>query len=376
MPRLPRNWHNEFADILSRRCNYKPDGKAKMKAPLQPAVFGATGYSGFELVRLLARHPGTRKPLLFQRAGESGYGDLSEAYPQLAGNGGFPFESFSWQRMKDAGVDIVFFATPHEFSRELVPDALAHNFRVIDLSGAWRLKNDANRAAYNFSDIDRVTAARVDEAAVYGLPELRADDIAQAKVLANPGCYPTSIILALAPWIRAGYVDLPHGIICDSKSGVSGAGKKPSANTHFVEVEGDFSAYCVFGHRHTGEMLEQLGLDGSSFQFTPHLLPIPRGILSTIYVNLAKTSSASELEQCLLDFYEGKPWVRVFGAKRLPQIKFSLNTNFCDIGFSLSPDGQRAVLVSCIDNLMKGAAGQAVQNMNLMFGFDEKAGLL
>src|ERR1019366_5339173 len=179
------------------------------------------------------------------------------------------------------------------------------------------------------------------EVAVYGLPELHAKAIKGAALLANPGCYPTSIILALAPWIRAGYVDVAHGIICDSKSGVSGAGKTPSAKTHFVEVEGDFSAYSVFGHRHTGEMLEQLGLNDGSLQFTPHLLPIPRGILSTIYVKLAKTASAPELEQCLREFYAGKP----------------------------------AVVVSCIDNLLKGAAGQAVQNMNLMFGFDEKEGL-
>ena len=342
---------------------------------MQPAVFGATGYSGFELVRLLARHDGVRKPLLFQRSGDSAYCDLAEAYPQLAGNGGFPFESFSWHRMKEAGVDVLFLATPHEFSRELVPEAIGRGFRVIDLSGAWRLKNAGNRAVYGFNDNDATSAASLDETAVYGLPELHADEIKGAKLLANPGCYPTSIILALAPWMRAGFVDVAHGIICDSKSGVSGAGKSPSAKTHFVEVDGDFAAYSVFGHRHTGEMLEQLGLDGGSFQFTPHLLPIPRGILSTIYVKLAKPVSANELDRSLQQFYGGKPWVRIFGAAKLPQIKFSLNTNYCDIGFSLSPDGTRAVLVSCIDNLLKGAAGQAVQNMNLMFGFDEKAGL-
>jgi len=327
-------------------------------------------------VRLLARHPSAKKPLLLKRNGESGgYSDLSEAYPQIAGNGGFPFQSFSIQKMKDAGVDCVFFATPHEFSREIAPEMIAAGFRVIDLSGAWRLKSAANRKVYGFADTDPKTATQLDDAAVYGLPELHADAIKDAALLANPGCYPTSVILALAPWMRAGYVDVEHGIICDSKSGVSGAGKTPSAKTHFVEVDGDFSAYSVFGHRHTGEMLEQLGLSSSSLQFTPHLLPIPRGILSTIYVKLAKPVAADELEHCLRSFYGGKPWVRIFGAARLPQIKFSLNTNFCDIGFSLSPDGTRAVLVSCIDNLMKGAAGQAVQNMNLMFGFDEKAGL-
>ena len=341
-----------------------------MNEKLQPAVFGATGYSGFELVRLLARHPGSKKPMLVRRNGESGaYADLAEAYPQLAGNGGFPFESFSWQRMKDAGVDVLFFATPHEFSRELVPQAISEGFRVVDLSGAWRLKSTENRKAYGFAQ------EPLDATAVYGLPELHATEIPNATLLANPGCYPTSIILALAPWISAGYVDLEHGIICDSKSGVSGAGKTPTAKTHFVEVDGDFSAYNVFGHRHTGEMLEQLGIGGDQLQFTPHLLPIPRGILSTIYVKLAKPVTAEELEQSLREFYAGKPWVRVFGAARLPHIKFSLNTNYCDIGFSLAPDGKRAVLVSCLDNLLKGAAGQAVQNMNLMFGFDEKAGL-
>ena len=345
-----------------------------MSSTFQPAVFGATGYSGFELVRLLSHHPRAKKPVLLRRNGESGgVADLADAYPQLAGNGGFPLKCLSWREMKAAGVDVIFFATPHEFSREVVPEALAEGFRVVDLSGAWRLKQAKNREVYGFAE--KHPSAGLDESAVYGLPELHADTIPGAGLLANPGCYPTSIILALAPWIRAGFVDLEYGIICDSKSGVSGAGKTLTTKTHFVEVDGDFSAYSVFGHRHTGEMLEQLGIGGSSLQFTPHLLPIPRGILSTIYVKLAKLVTADQLERSLREFYAGKPWVRVFGAARLPQIKFSLNTNYCDIGFSLSPDGTRAVLVSCLDNLLKGAAGQAVQNMNLMFGFDEKAGL-
>jgi N-acetyl-gamma-glutamyl-phosphate reductase len=346
-----------------------------MGQQVQSAVFGATGYSGFELVRLLSRHDGAKKPLLFSRNGDSAYKDLSEAYPQIAGNGGFPFERFSWERMKSAGVDVLFLATPHGFSRELVPEAIARGFRVVDLSGAWRLKNAENRSVYNFSDSDAQVAAKLDGEAVYGLPELHADEIKNAALLANPGCYPTSIILALAPWIQAGYVDVAHGVICDSKSGVSGAGKSPTSKTHFVEVDGDFAAYNVFGHRHTGEMFEQLGLDSAALQFTPHLLPIPRGILSTIYVKFVKPMVAEELEGSLREFYSGKPWVRIFGAAKLPQIKFSRGTNFCDIGFSLSPDGTRAVIVSCIDNLLKGAAGQAVQNMNLMFGFDERAGL-
>jgi N-acetyl-gamma-glutamyl-phosphate reductase len=346
-----------------------------MPARLQPAVCGATGYSGFELVRLLARHAGVKKPLLLRRNGESGEcRDLSDAYPQLSGNGGFPFESFSWHRMKEAGVDVMLLATPHQFSRQIVPEAISHGYRVIDLSGAWRLKQEANRALYGFAPAQE-PESQLDDSAVYGLPELHADAIRQSALLANPGCYATSIILALTPWIRCGFVDLQHGIVCDSKSGVSGAGKQPTPKTHFVEVEGDFSAYNVFGHRHTGEILEQLGLESAGLQFTPHLLPIPRGILSTIYLKLAKPATADDLEQALRQFYAGKPWVRIFGAARLPQIKFSVNTNYCDIGFALSPDGTRVVLVSCLDNLLKGAAGQAVQNLNLMFGFDEKEGL-
>ena len=222
--------------------------------------------------------------------------DLSEVYPQIAGQRWISVRELLVAANEDAGVDVLFLATPHEFSRELVPEAIARGFRVMDLSGAWRLKNSANRAVYGFSDSDAQAAAKLDGEAVYGLPELHAEEIKNATLLANPGCYPTSIILALAPWIRAGYVDVAHGIICDSKSGVSGAGKSPSSKTHFVEVDGDFAAYNVFGHRHTGEMLEQLGLDGAALQFTPHLLPIPRGILSTIYVKLAKPMTAEELE--------------------------------------------------------------------------------
>ncbi len=344
-----------------------------MPAAPQPAVVGSTGYAGFELTRLLLRHGKVRKPLLLGRDGEAGASlDLSEIYPHVAGNGGYPIETFSWERLK--GVDVLFLSTPHEVSREWVPEAVARGIRVIDLSGAWRLKKSEHRAVYGFTNGDK-RAAQLDASAVYGIPELHADAIPSAPVVANAGCYATSVILALAPWVRAGLVDLQHGIICDAKSGVSGAGKQPTAKTHFVEVADNLSAYSVFGHRHTGEMLEQLGLDAAQLQFTPHLLPIPRGILSTIYVKPARAASAEELEKCLRDFYAGKPWVRMFGPSRLPQIKFSLNTNYCDLGFAVAPGGERVILVSCLDNLIKGAAGQAVQNMNVMFGFDEREGL-
>jgi N-acetyl-gamma-glutamyl-phosphate reductase len=193
--------------------------------------------------------------------------------------------------------------------------------------------------------------------------------------VANPGCYATSIILALAPLVRAGLVDLEHGIICDSKSGVSGAGKQPTQKTHFVEVAENLSAYSVFNHRHTGEILEQLGIGAEQLIFTPHLLPVPRGILSTIYVRLLSAMPARQIEDSMRAFYAGSPWVRVFPAGKLPQIQYSLHTNYCDIGFTLAADGKRLVIVSCLDNLMKGAAGQAVQNMNVMFGWNEEEGL-
>jgi N-acetyl-gamma-glutamyl-phosphate reductase len=237
------------------------------------------------------------------------------------------------------------------------------------------LKQEQHRAIYNFEDSDAVTAADLTDKAVYGLPELNADRIANAALVANPGCYATSVILALAPLLKAGIVDRSHGIISDSKSGVSGAGKEPTSKTHFVSVADNLSAYSVFNHRHLGEMVEQLSLTDGEITFTPHLLPIPRGILSTIYVQLNREMSADEVESCLRIFYAGKHWVRIFATPKLPQLQFSANTNYCDIGFCLADDRRRLVLVSCIDNLLKGAAGQAVQNMNLMYGWNEEEGL-
>ena len=245
---------------------------------------------------------------------------------------------------------------------------------MIDLSGAWRLKKKQHRAIYSFQDADALTAAELTAKAVYGLPELNGDQVAAAQLVANPGCYATSVILALAPLLQAGLVDRERGIISDSKSGVSGAGKVPTSRTHFVSVADNFSAYSVFNHRHLGEMVEQLGLDDTELIFTPHLLPIPRGILSTIYVQLKPAMKPAEIESCLRGFYAGKHWVRVFAAK-LPQLQFSLHTNYCDLGFCLAEDGRRLVLVSCVDNLLKGAAGQAVQNMNLMYEWNEREGL-
>ena len=343
---------------------------------LQTAVVGATGYAGLELTRILLRHPHLLPPLLVERSalGEAPR-DLAQMFPVLSGNGGYPLQSLSWPALKRQGVELLFLATPHQVSRSLVPEAIVQGLRVIDLSAAWRLRRQAHRAVYQFQDEDSVSAAELTETAVYGLPELHSRRIREATLVANPGCYATSVILALAPLVEAGLIDEQRGIISDSKSGVSGAGKEPTSRTHFVSVADNLSAYAVFNHRHVGEMLEQLNLEASVLTFTPHLLPIPRGILSTVYVYLKRRLRPVELEETLRGFYGERRWVRIFPTPNLPQIQFSRNTNYCDIGFCLAEDGRRLVLVACLDNLLKGAAGQAAENLNLMYGWSPEAGL-
>ncbi len=347
-----------------------------MTAKLKTAVLGATGYSGLELTRILLLHPRVEKPVLLRRSADNGStADLADVFPALSGNGGYPLHSLSWASLKQQGVQLLFLATPHEVSRALVPEAIPQGLRVIDLSGAWRLKEEQHRAVYGFEDANSTSAAELTEKAVYGLPELNGGRIANAALVANPGCYATSIILALAPLLKAGVVDRSRGIVSDSKSGVSGAGKEPTAKTHFVSVADNLSAYSVFNHRHLGEIVEQLALGEQELIFTPHLLPIPRGILSTIYVQLNREMTPIEVESCFRNFYAGRRWVRIFQTPKLPEVQFSLNTNYCDVGFCLADDRRRLVVISCIDNLLKGAAGQAVQNMNLMYGWGEEEGL-
>lgn len=343
------------------------------------AVMGVSGYAGMELARLLLHHPAfaDEPPLFLGRAGSTAE-PLVNLHPHLLDNNGsrsLQVEPFDWQLLQDEGVQVLLLATPHEQSRTMVPEALERGLRVVDLSGAWRLQSAENRAVYAFEDEGTHTAQAVQTKAVYGMPELHREEIPGAELVANPGCYATSVILALKPLVAAGWLDLSRGIVSDSKSGVSGAGKAPSAKTHFMYAADNLSAYGVFGHRHTGELLEQLQLTHDQIVFTPHLLPIPRGILSTLYVHFAEPKKTEEAESCYRNFFAGSPMVRIYPAGQLPQIQYSVRTSYCDIGFQLDRDGRRCIIVSCLDNLLKGAASQAVQNLNLMCGWNEAEGL-
>jgi N-acetyl-gamma-glutamyl-phosphate reductase len=354
-----------------------------MSDTIQTAVVGVTGYAGAELARLLLHHPRLkgRPPVFAGRldAMEAARGGtpLTEIHPQLAdnnGSGNLRMEPFTWELFAERGVDVLFLATPHEQSREWVPAALERGLRVIDLSGAWRLTDPSNRAVYAFEDEGSAVAVATQQQAVYGMPELHRSQIAGARLIANPGCYSTSVILALKPLVAAGLLDAGAGIVADAKSGVSGAGKAPTAKTHFMYAADNLSAYGVFSHRHTGELLEQIGLSADEIVFTPHLLPVPRGILSTIYVRFKQAQTHDAVAKVYRDFFAGSPMVR-FYEKTLPQIQYVVRTNYADIGFQLDTGGRRAVIVSCLDNLLKGAAGQAVQNMNVALGWPESEGL-
>lgn len=339
------------------------------------AVVGATGYAGFELARLLLRHPAVARPTFYLR--ENGAGSrascLTEVFPQLRGWGEAPCRAFSVEAIAKSGAEFVFLATPHEASLEAAPELLAAGLRVVDLSGAFRFREpDTFAHWYKLPAPARSLLAQ----AVYGLPELYGDALPQARLVANPGCYPTSVILGLRPLVEASWLDERRGIVCDCKSGASGAGKEPRREMHFVEVDENFRAYGLFTHRHTPEVSEHLGLAAQDFVFSTHLLPLARGILSTLYVWLAEPHAKEEIESLYRRFYAGRPMVRIWPAGKLPELQHVANTNFCDIGFALDESGQRLVVVSCLDNLGKGAAGQAVQNLNGMLGLPEQTGLL
>jgi len=328
-------------------------------------IVGFRGYSGAELAGILEKHPQVEPVLLEHRDAED--------RPQPMGHAGPRREKFSAEAVRDLGLAAVFLATPPEVSMELTPPLLAAGAKVIDLSGAFRLGTVENyRRWYKEPHNQPELLAE----AVYGLPEFYRSQIPGARLVSNPGCYPTAANLALKPLLESGVVVREAGIICDAKSGVSGAGRKPSLKTSFCEVAENFSVYSVFHHRHVPEVLRTSGLQESELSFTAQLLPIDRGILETIYFRTRGVSSAADLLAIYRKAYADEPFVRLYSAGQAPDLRAVTHTNFCDIGVHYDALAGRAVVISAIDNLVKGAAGQAVQNMNLLLGFPETAGLL
>jgi N-acetyl-gamma-glutamyl-phosphate reductase len=343
-----------------------------VKRRARVAVVGCTGYTGFELARILLRHPAIETPTFFVREAPAGR-RLTELFPELRGRGDAECLPLSVEAVTASGAEIVFLSTPHEASLELAPPLVSAGLRVIDLSGAFRFRQPEVFARWYKL---HPPAATLLEQSAYGLPELYADAVRQARVVANPGCYPTSVILALRPLVEAGWVDPSRGVVCDCKSGASGAGKEPKRETHFVEVNENFRAYGLFSHRHTPEVLEHTGLAADDVIFSTHLLPVSRGILSTISLWLAAPRTAAEIESLYERHYAERPLIRLWPAGKLPEVQHVAQTNFCDIGFALDSGGRRLVVVSCLDNLGKGAAGQAVQNLNWMLGVPETEALI
>ena len=327
--------------------------------PVRVAVAGATGYTGQELLRLLARHPQVSVV-----AATSSGATAARKLPALARiwtGAVTPLDPEALSRE----ADLVFLALPDAAAAELAPKFADAGVRVIDLSGALRLRDAALRARF-YPDTHELPRGLA-----YGLTEYAQTEIRAARVVANPGCYPTAALLALKPLLDAGVL-LPNAdIIVDAKSGVSGAGKTPTERTHFSEVHGSLSTYGVFNHRHGAEIEQGVG---GTVTFTPHLLPIDRGILETIYVRVAPGMTEEALGDIYEAVYRDAPFVRVVGSA-LPEIKHVTHTNFCDIGWRVDGSG-RVIIVSVLDNLLKGASGQAVQNMNVMIGAPETAGLL
>jgi len=328
--------------------------------PARVAVAGATGYAGQELLRLLARHAGVEIAAAMSSGSASA---TARPLPALARLWSGAVEPLSHDVLRDA--ELVFLALPDTAAAEIAPLLVAAGVRVVDLSGAFRLR-DASRRARWYPETHTMPSN-----VAYGLTERQRDAVRQAQLVANPGCYPTAALLALSPLVAAGLLTPASDVIVDAKSGVSGAGKTPSERTHFSEVHGSLAAYGVFNHRHGAE-IEQ-GLD-REVTFTPHLVPIDRGILETIYVRVPAGTTDEAIGDVLTQAYAGDTFVRLTGAA-LPEIKHVAHTNFCDIGWRVDVSG-RVILVSAIDNLVKGAAGQAVQNMNVMLGLDERTGLL
>jgi N-acetyl-gamma-glutamyl-phosphate reductase len=349
---------------------------------LLAGIVGHRGYSGAELLHILERHPHVQPVLMEHRD------DASPSSPIR--NGRHPRRSpCTAQAVRDEPLAVVFLATPPEVSMELAPFMLEAGARVVDLSGAFRLGTAENYQAWYKAPH---TQPELLAEAVYGLPEYCRQRIPNARLVANPGCYPTAANLAIRPLLEAGVIDRGAGLVCDAKSGVSGAGRKATISNSFCEVTENFSAYSILHHRHVPEVLQVSGLDESEFSFTAQLLPLDRGILETIYFRTSGTGggasngtsigagapvrSAEDLLAIYQKRYADEPFIRLYNPGHTPDLHGVVRTNFCDIGVTFDARTGRAVVVSAIDNLVKGAAGQAVQNMNLMLGFAETEGLL
>jgi len=336
---------------------------------IKVGVVGATGYTGEEIVRILAGHPKVKVAHLSAVIEKEE--SIADIFPSLKGRIDLICTKPDIEATKKE-CDIVFLALPHRVSMEVAPKLLQAGKLVIDLSADYRLNHDTYKVWYGAEHKDKANIPQ----AVYGLPELYRDRIKNAKLIANPGCYPTSIILGSAPLIKAGVVDTSY-IIADSKSGVTGAGRKADIALSFGEVNENLKAYKANDHQHKPEInkiLSDVAAKDVDVIFTPHLIPMNRGILSTIYLKLTKKIDTKDAVEIYKKCYAGTPFARVLEAGRFPCVRDVVMTNYCDIGVKVT--GGVAIVVSCIDNLKKGAAGQAVQNMNIMCGFDETEGLL
>ncbi len=326
-------------------------------------IVGFRGYSGAELVRILSRHPHVEPVLLEHRADAAAVAGPGERLQRIA---------CTPEAVRAENLAAVFLATPADVSMELAPWLLEAGAKVIDLSGAFRLRTPERYARWYR---EQHTRPALLAEAVYGLPELGREPVRRACLIANPGCYPTAASLAIAPLVAAGVVDRAAGIVCDAKSGVSGAGRKPSLKTHFCEVTENLSAYSILDHRHVPEILLNCGLEEAELSFTAQLLPVHRGILETVYFRTS-LKHIEDLRAVYEKRYAGEPFIRLWDPPHVPDLHAVQRTNFCDIGFRLDPATGRAVVVAAIDNLVKGAAGQAVQNMNLALGVPETEALI
>lgn len=323
------------------------------------AIAGATGFAGQELVRILARHPRVR----LTAAMSSGATSTPRPLPALARIWDGAVVPLDVERLV-TDADVVFLALPEAASAELAPQLVERGVKVIDLSGAFRIRDAGQRQRWY------PATSALPAGTAYGFSERQAAQIRSARLVSNPGCYPTAALMALAPLNAAGLLRGP--IVIDAKSGVSGAGKTPSERTHFSENHGSVAAYGIFSHRHTAEIEQELG---TTVTFVPHLVPLDRGILETIYAALTPGTTEAQVAAALQQAYADAPFVRLTGGT-LPEIKHVAHTNFCDIGWKVDEEGGRIVLVAVLDNLVKGAAGSAVQNLNLLLGIDERTGLL